>query len=37
VQGDILDRTVLERLFAEHAVDAVLHFAGFKTVGESEA
>jgi len=37
VQGDIRDRTVLDRLFAEHAVDAVLHFAGLKAVGESVA
>jgi UDP-glucose 4-epimerase len=37
VQGDIRDRTVLDRLFAEHSVDAVLHFAGLKAVGESVA
>ena len=37
VQGDIRDRAVLDRLFAEHAVDAVLHFAGLKAVGESVA
>lgn len=35
VRGDIRDRGVLERLFADHAVDAVLHFAGLKAVGES--
>ncbi len=35
VEGDIRDRGVLDRLFAEHAVDAVLHFAGLKAVGES--
>ena len=35
VQGDIRDRAVLDRLFAEHAIDAVLHFAGLKAVGES--
>jgi UDP-glucose 4-epimerase len=34
-QGDIRDRTFLSRLFAEHSVDAVLHFAGLKAVGES--
>ena len=37
VEGDIRDRAVLDRLFAEHAVDAVLHFAGLKAVGESVA
>lgn len=37
VQGDIRDGALLSRLFAEHAVDAVLHFAGLKAVGESVA
>jgi UDP-glucose 4-epimerase len=37
VQGDIRDRALLARLFAEHSVDAVLHFAGLKAVGESVA
>lgn len=35
VQGDIRDRALLDRLFAEHRVDAVVHFAGLKAVGES--
>ena len=35
VQGDIRDRPLLSRLFAEHAIDSVLHFAGLKAVGES--
>lgn len=35
IQGDIRDSALLERLFAEYAVDAVLHFAGLKAVGES--
>jgi len=35
VQGDIRDGALLERLFANHKVDAVLHFAGLKAVGES--
>jgi UDP-glucose 4-epimerase len=34
VEGDIRDRAVLDRLFANHSVDAVLHFAGLKAVGE---
>jgi len=35
VRGDIRDRALLEHLFAEHAIDAVAHFAGLKSVGES--
>jgi len=35
VKGDIRDRAVFDRLFAEDSVDAVLHFAGMKAVGES--
>lgn len=35
VQGDIRNRALLERLFTEHAIDSVLHFAGLKAVGES--
>ncbi len=37
IQGDIRDRALLDFLFAEHAIDAVLHFAGLKAVGESVA
>ena len=32
---DILDRAGLRNIFAEHAIDAVIHFAGYKAVGES--
>lgn len=35
VQGDIRDRAGLDALFAAHNIDAVLHFAGLKSVGES--
>ncbi|MFZ5575403.1 MAG: UDP-glucose 4-epimerase GalE [Pseudomonadota bacterium] len=35
VEGDIRDRAALRRLFADHAIDAVVHFAGLKAVGES--
>ena len=35
VQGDIRDRALLTRLFAQHSIHAVLHFAGLKAVGES--
>lgn len=34
-EGDILDRPLLDQLFAEHPIDAVLHFAGRIEVGES--
>jgi len=32
---DIQDRDALENLFEEHKIDAVIHFAGYKAVGES--
>jgi UDP-glucose 4-epimerase len=35
VQGDIRDRALLEQLLSQHRIDAVLHFAGLKAVGES--
>ncbi|WP_108125522.1 UDP-glucose 4-epimerase GalE [Saccharospirillum mangrovi] len=35
VEGDIRDRALLERLFTEHNIEAVVHFAGLKAVGES--
>ena len=34
-QGDIRDRACLDEIFREHRIDAVLHFAGLKAVGES--
>lgn len=37
MEGDIRDRAVLSRVFAQHRVSAVLHFAGLKAVGESVA
>lgn len=37
VEGDIRDRALLDRLLAQHQVQAVLHFAGLKAVGESVA
>ncbi len=37
VEGDIADRALLRRLLAEHPIDATVHFAGFKAVGESVA
>lgn len=35
VQADIRDRAALDAVFAAHAFDAVIHFAGLKAVGES--
>ena len=32
---DLLDKAGLERVFAAHRVDGVIHFAGLKAVGES--
>ncbi|HUQ40590.1 MAG TPA: UDP-glucose 4-epimerase GalE [Acidimicrobiales bacterium] len=34
-EGDIRDRATLDRVFAERPIDAVVHFAGLKAVGES--
>jgi len=34
---DVLDRPALDRVFAAHAIDAVIHFAALKAVGESVA
>lgn len=33
--GDINDAPLLDHLFNEHQIDAVIHFAGLKSVGES--
>ena len=35
VEGDINDGAMLDEVFAAHRPDAVIHFAGFKAVGES--
>ena len=32
---DLLDITALDKVFTSHHIDAVIHFAGFKAVGES--
>ncbi len=34
-KGDILDRDILGKIFAENKIDACIHFAGLKAVGES--
>lgn len=35
VKGDIRDAALLDKLFAEHGIESVVHFAGLKAVGES--
>ncbi len=32
---DMADRAALDRIFSEHKIDCVIHFAGLKAVGES--
>ena len=34
-EADVNDRAALERIFDEHRIERVIHFAGFKAVGES--
>jgi len=34
-KGDILDADILDKIFSENKIDAVVHFAGLKAVGES--
>lgn len=35
VQADVADAEALDRVFGDHPVEAVIHFAGLKAVGES--
>ncbi len=35
IEGDLTDSTVVASVFASHPIDAVIHFAGLKAVGES--
>lgn len=37
VNGDIRDEALLTAILRDHAIDAVIHFAGLKAVGESVA
>lgn len=37
VRGDVRDSALLKYVFESHKIDAVLHFAGLKAVGESVA
>ncbi|MBE6883536.1 MAG: UDP-glucose 4-epimerase GalE [Ruminococcaceae bacterium] len=34
-EADLIDREAIEKIFAENEIDAVIHFAGLKAVGES--
>lgn len=34
-EADVADEATLDRIFSEHRIDAVVHFAGYKAVGES--
>ncbi len=35
IEGDVRDAQLLNKIFSEHKIDGVIHFAGFKAVGES--
>ncbi|MCP4996708.1 MAG: UDP-glucose 4-epimerase GalE [Gammaproteobacteria bacterium] len=35
IKADLLDRPAVEKIFRDHRIDAVIHFAGLKAVGES--
>ncbi|MFT4930084.1 MAG: UDP-glucose 4-epimerase, partial [Phenylobacterium sp.] len=35
IKADICDADALREVFKNHDIDAVIHFAGFKAVGES--
>lgn len=37
VEADVRDRVVMEKVFSDNKIDAVIHFAGLKAVGESVA
>ena len=37
VEADVRDRVVMEQIFTDNKIDAVIHFAGLKAVGESVA
>lgn len=34
-EGDVCDKNLLRKIFSEQKIDAVIHFAGLKAVGES--
>ncbi|RTR32493.1 UDP-glucose 4-epimerase GalE [Shewanella atlantica] len=36
-QGDVLNKALLQKVFSDHQIHSVIHFAGLKAVGESVA
>ena len=34
-ENDVCDKDALKKIFKEHNIDAIIHFAGYKAVGES--
>ncbi len=34
-QGDVLNKAILQKIFTDHPIHSVIHFAGLKAVGES--
>jgi UDP-glucose 4-epimerase len=36
LEGDVRDAAFLKGVFQDHSIDAVIHFAGLKAVGQSE-
>ena len=36
-KADLLDKAAMEEIFSKETIDAVIHFAGLKAVGESVA
>ncbi len=34
-EGDVCDKSILRKIFSENKIDVVIHFAGYKAVGES--
>lgn len=37
IEGDIRDSSLLKKIFSTHKIDAVIHFAGLKSVAEGDA
>ena len=35
ISGDVRDKKILNKVFKENSIDSVIHFAGYKAVGES--
>lgn len=34
-QGNVIDKELLRKIFSDNKIDAIIHFAGYKAVGES--